>query len=263
MNNLFKIITFSCLVFIVSCSQTEVTTTLDQKAVVESYLATNHPIDVRVTKEIPFSDTTTALEPVSNLVIKIQVDGQTTTLTPDTAGHYRSTFLVKESKTYNMSFDYNGRTISATTTIPTRPQGFKSGATELIIPPYTVGARPPTFPSPVTLTWTNTASDYYIVAVKSTDALAELVNPYRQGGNRIFRERPTQTNTVDVRAPQFTYYGNHDLLLYHINVEYVSLYDDSGNNSLNLTAPYSNVNNGLGIFTGISADTLKLLVKKQ
>ena len=262
MNNLVKIFAFCFIAFVVSCTQTDPLSILEQKAVVEAYLATNHPIDVHVTKEIAFADTATTLEPIFDLVIKIQVDGQTTTLKPDTAGHYRSDFNIREGKTYAMSFDYKGKTISASTTIPTRPKGFAASAKELIIPPYISGLRP-TFPTPITLTWTNTNADYYIVAVKSTDNPAEIINSARPGGNRIFRERPTQSLTVDIRAPQFSYYGNHDLLLYHINSEYVSLYDDSGSNSLNLTAPYSNVSNGLGIFTGISADTLKLLVKKQ
>jgi Domain of unknown function (DUF4249) len=263
MNNLSKISTLCLLVLTVCCTKTGPLSIIEQKAVVEAYLSPNKPIDVYVTKEIPFTDSTTTLQTINNLVIKIETNGQTYTLKADSiAGHYKSTVNVVESQTYKMSFVYNGKTLSATTTIPTRPKDFKASATELVIPQFTFGG-PPQFPSPVTLTWTNATSDYHLVTVKSTSTSSETINPNRPGGNRIFRERPTQTNTVDIRAPQFTYYGSHDVLLYHINVEYVSLYDDSGSNSLNLTAPYTNIENGLGIFTGISADTLKLLVKKQ
>jgi hypothetical protein len=54
----------------------------------------------------------------------------------------------------------------------------------------------------------------------------------------------------------------HAVILYKLNPEYSTLYDDSGNSSINLKAPYSNITNGLGIFTGMNADTLYLNVKK-
>jgi hypothetical protein len=52
------------------------------------------------------------------------------------------------------------------------------------------------------------------------------------------------------------------LILYHLNADYAALYNDTGNSSQNLTNPTTNIENGLGIFTGINADTLLLNVIK-
>jgi len=49
-------------------------------------------------------------------------------------------------------------------------------------------------------------------------------------------------------------------VLYHLNPEYAALYKFSGNTSLNIREPTTNIENALGIFTGINADTLKIYV---
>ena len=44
---------------------------------------------------------------------------------------------------------------------------------------------------------------------------------------------------------------------------YAQLYDDNGTSSLNLAKPPTNVVNGLGVFTGINADTLLIQVNEN
>jgi len=50
------------------------------------------------------------------------------------------------------------------------------------------------------------------------------------------------------------------VILYHLNPEYAALYKFSGNTSLDIKEPVTNIENAMGIFTGISADTLKIHV---
>jgi hypothetical protein len=54
----------------------------------------------------------------------------------------------------------------------------------------------------------------------------------------------------------FEYLGTHRIILYRILPDYSALYDVNSNSSQNLTSPDSDIENGLGIFTGINADTL-------
>jgi hypothetical protein len=86
------------------------------------------------------------------------------------------------------------------------------------------------------------------------------------GGNanaaRQFRSSPAQNNSTELAGPNFGYYGRYDVILYRINAEYASLYSENGSSSINLSQPYTNVNNGLGIFTGLAADTLRITVTK-
>ena len=60
----------------------------------------------------------------------------------------------------------------------------------------------------------------------------------------------------------FSHYGTHQIIVYRVNPEYAALYESSGNSTLSLAQPPTNVENGLGIFTGVSSDTLYLEVEK-
>ena len=61
---------------------------------------------------------------------------------------------------------------------------------------------------------------------------------------------------------EFSHYGTHQIIVYRVNPEYAALYERSGNSTLSLEEPPTNIENGLGIFTGASSDTLYLEVVK-
>jgi hypothetical protein len=269
MKNIFFLLISVSMVLTTACNNDLITSPIiPQKAVVEAYLSPNRPMDVLITKELPFSDTTTQVVPITNLVVKIQYDATTITLKSNGDGHYLSDVKVDSNKTYRLFFDYGGKTLEATTTIPAKPTGFSESVTEIKITQYQQGGGGGfggTQPDPLKLAWNNPNNDYFFVVAHNTENYPEEIN-IRPAGvvvpNRQFRSRPQATSAYEIRPRQFVYYGHHDMILYRINGEYASLYDDTGSNSLNLTAPYTNVKNGLGIFTGVSADTLKFLVSK-
>jgi hypothetical protein len=258
------------LFFIAACTKTDPLSNLDARAVVEGYLAAGDTIDVKITKEIPFgSDSTTAAEPIDNLTVSLETDGKTISLKGIGDGHYTAQSLIQAEKTYKLKFDYNGKTVTATTTIPTKPQNFKTSVTVLAISKIDFsGGFPtslPSFPDPVKLTWTNSDNTFYLSAIKNLETSPEAVfgGTINFGGRRppVFN-RPTQSNSTEIETRRIEYYGNHLVLLMHVQPEYAALYENSGNSSLSLSPPPTNIENGLGIFTGFAADTLKLLVKK-
>jgi hypothetical protein len=51
--------------------------------------------------------------------------------------------------------------------------------------------------------------------------------------------------------------------IFNIAIFAAALYSDNSNSSQNLSNPTTNITNGLGIFTGISSDTLYLQVKQK
>jgi hypothetical protein len=268
MKNIFFLLISASIVLTSACKDDLTTSAAPQKAVVEAYLSPNHPMDVLITKELPFSDTTTQVVPITNLIVKIQFDTTTLTLKSNGDGHYLSAVNVDSNKTYHLFFDYGGKTLEATTTIPAKPTGFSESVVEIKIAQYTQGGGGgfgTVQPDPLKLAWNNPNNDYFFVVAHNTESFPEEIN-IRPAGvdvpNRQFRSRPQATSAYEIRPRQFQFYGHHDIILYRINGEYASLYDDTGSNSLNLTAPYTNVKNGLGIFTGVAADTLKLLVSK-
>ena len=51
----------------------------------------------------------------------------------------------------------------------------------------------------------------------------------------------------------YTQYGKHKITIYKVNEEYALLYETSAQDSRDLNEPYTNINNGLGNFSGFSS----------
>ncbi len=244
---------------------------LEPRAVVEAYLSAGDSIQILVTEEIPFgSQTDTLADPINGLSITLESENKTIFLISRGEGIYSSPEQIEEGKKYTLQFVYNGKTILAQTTIPSKPQNFALSVSELTITPFSFGGgfpgTRPTFPDPVRLTWNNDDQSYYLSAFKNIETTQESIFD----GQLIFGgrnrppsfNRPTQLAGAEIETPRIQYYGMHDILLMHVQPEYAALYETNGSSSLNLAPPPTNIENGLGIFTGYAADTLQLLVKK-
>ena len=264
MKYFIQLITASYLVAtLAACTKDTTVTQSTAKAVVEAYLTPNQNINVSVTKEIVLSTTDSVVtqQAIDGLTVQIANNGKTYTLKGAGLGNYQgdSTLKVIAGQTYSLQFIYNGNTISASTMIPTKTDTFNSSANT--IQAVANGSPFTNIASPVELTWSNPNNEYHIVVVQNTDLSPTPINPAHIG-NRRFRNSPNQGTTYELRPFSFQYFGNYLLLLYKLNPEYASLYNDNGNTSQNLTPPYSNVTNALGIFTGVNIDTLNFTVTR-
>jgi hypothetical protein len=246
------------------------------KPVVEAYLVAGKPIAITVKKEIAFTADTSAVQaPILGLNIKVSGDGQTYTLKSSGNGLYESdkTVKLKVGITYSLSFDYNGKPISASTTIPTKPVGFKSDLTSIARTKLDLSSGSSTIRNPdenidVNLTWTNSASEYHFVVADNIETKPEAIiilpiNSNFQEIIRRFRSQPLQGTETRLRSQQFQYFGKHNLVLLKVNPDYAALYNNSGTTSQNISTPPTTITNGLGIFTGINADTLAFTVKQK
>lgn len=235
------------------------------KAVVQGYLKLGQPIDIYISKEAPFSDTTISDLALKGLSVEVETNGQIVKLKDNGNGHYTSESRVDSNKTYHLRFDYGGKKLTASTFVPVRPKNFKSNVSSFKI----ASGFPPSFPDPLKLEWTSEREAYYLIVAENTEASPEVVfsgGPFgsstTNNNSRFFRQSPFQGNSTELQSQLFRYYGNYHLVLFRINAEYASLYTDNGNSSLSLTTPYTNITNGLGIFTGMSSDTLAFNVNK-
>lgn len=255
------------LAILFSCKKIEVASADPNVAVVEAYLNPGHEIQIHVTHQLVFQSSDTAVMPIEHLAITVTSPDTAVICITDSAGYYRAPILPREELTYTMEFVYNNKVVSASTSIPIKPENYEASGTSIIV--GNIGGEPgsgnpPTQPTPLTLTWDNDELSYYMVVTENIETdpepifdTADIV-PFR-----VFRNTPDRTNTENINPGSFYYLGHHRVILFHLNPEYAQLYDDNGSSSLNLAKPPSNIINGLGVFTGINSDTLYILVEEE
>jgi hypothetical protein len=285
MKNIFYNLLIISILSIIFCSCETVTNdviTAGDKPVIEAYLVPNQAVNMHITKEIPYTvNDSVAAEPINNLSITIKDEtGKTFLLKSSSGGIYKSASSEKiiAGKTYSLSFTYNGRTISASTTVPLKPAKFAIDKTsitrtqiDLSNGSFTGGSVSQDDASPVTARWTNPTSDYYFIAVDNLEPVpvSVIILPNTTEGNDIqritrrFRQQPVQGESNELRPQSFQYFGKHRIILYKVLPDYAALYKSNGTTSQNITTPPSIISNGLGLFTGVNADTVVFVVNKR
>lgn len=279
------IITFLLLVqtALLNCTKTNDVINPGEKPIVEAYLAPGHPVSMKVFTEIPYAETSEGVStPIDGLSIKITgSNGKVFNLKSMGEGVYQSAIneLIEGAPVkYRMEFVYKGRTVSAETEIPIKPEGFTISTSTIYRTQINLsGGGFPGGPgggfggsdnTPVELSWNNPENVYHFIAVENTEAEPQqIIIPPSGSEFPAFRFRFTNEPLLgahnSIQPQSLEYFGNYDVILYRINPDYSALYQSSGTTTQNLSTPPSSITNGLGIFTGINADTLNLYVGKN
>lgn len=253
------------------CEKQLATPVYNEDPVIEGYLFANDIASIRITSQIAVIDAmSSAGEGIDSLQVYIDTDSGTHQLINTGNGIYQdSTLVLIERKQYHLHFQYRGKTVSATTTLPGLPRNFTQSVSEITLQKIdsTTTFTPGSFQmnDPIEIEWDNTDQSYFMIVVQNIESELELIrdttNPRFQVAN--FRNEPSVADAYRLRDQQFQYFGTHMITLYHLNPDYAALYTGNSNSSQNLSNPTTNITNGLGIFTGISTDTLFLEVHKQ
>lgn len=239
--------------------------------VVEAYLYVGHPFKVVVSNLVGVTEVD-----VDNFSITISNNEASFVLNPAGNGLYVSNddILVKEDAgDYTLHFMQDDVEVSSLSIVPSKPVSFTLSATEIEIEPREIGNGPIGGPGTIDddiigLNWSNAIKDFYFPYFENIEENPELINSNLDttDGNRpriFFRGEPTQESSSEIRPLQFQYYGRYNVILFHVNADYAALYKEQDNSSsLNLQPPFTNVVNGMGIFTAIHSDTVVLTVKK-
>ena len=172
--------------------------------------------------------------------------------------------------TFRIEVELDDEILAATTVIPKSPPAVSLSSGSLYIPKAEsmMDFRSIEMPDPVELTWDNPDADYYFLTVQNIEYNPTAIMPDppedRPFGGSGFAfqmiTRPTNDNIHTIDTRQLTHYGTHRIIFTSINEEYVNLYNSLNQDSRELNEPYSNVENGLGIFTAFNSDTLYLEV---
>ena len=238
--------------------------------VVTAYLQAGSVVSVQLAHQQSASAQTYPAPSVDNLDVMVTVNDTVHHLAPMGNGLYvDSAFYAQAGGRYDLRFAYNGKQVSAYTIIPSKPTNFAQSVTEISVTQITSSTSSTGGfgdDSRVALTWDNADASYYVVVVQNMETNPEkIVDTVSTSSDtsRVFRNRPTTGTEYDVNGRSFTYFGKHRLILYHINPDYASLYDNSTSSSQSLSTPSTGIANGVGIFTAINADTLYLQVDKK
>jgi len=266
-----KLITIFLLV-LVACEKEYQTENISRNIVVEGYVSPGDSVGIQIFRILKYSGSDSVVTTVDTCTVDIFVNNKHFTLNKLNSGYYRlkvSSLAINEGDTIKMSFSVDGYSVNASTQVPAKPVNFKSSVTSVTMPSMSGGFNKGAFKQfePLEFSWENKDNSYYMVAVKPVDETSELINSRDTIDDgrrvRIFRNEPSTSSSYMMEPFQFRYYGKQYVILYHLNPEYASLYKFTGNTSLNITEPSTNVVNGLGIFTGMNTDTLIINVIKQ
>ncbi len=253
-----------------SCTKENLNTGMDSNIpVVEAYLEPGNAASVKLSKMLPFSEN----EYPGSLIIDsaevyIGYNGADYICTPieDEPGMYislDSNLIVEAGAEYSLSFEYNDYTVTSTTSVPSKPVNADLSTTI-----YTVSQSsmmPGLIQEPLTVTWDNPDNAYHIIIVEYMES---SYNPIRWNMDPETFDQFRKISTEPVSGDSYNldtrkhllFYGSYQIHIYKVNEEYVNLYENISQNSLNLTEPLTNIKNGLGIFTGINSVTLYLEV---
>lgn len=265
--NIFFLITLTSFILF-SCDEEPVNLEDIQEVVVEGYLAAGTSAQIRLTELIVFGNED-SLQTIDDAEVYISSDNETYSLEPIGDGFYKNEDLVFQAEaTYNLEFEYFGKTITASTFIPSKTEELSISESLIYrtqINDFT-DLQNQDIPEPTEVTWTDPNDSYYFISLKNLEADPELVNNLF-ADNNIERPEiitpPEVTNTYFINQfRDITHFGNYEVIVFKVNPEYAELYQADDLNTNSFTEAATNIENGFGIFTGVNSDTILFEVKQ-
>jgi hypothetical protein len=257
-----KIVLLLVSILVVACGEKVMTYDMNTSIpVVEGYLITGASnLSVKVYSMESFDENNISFsKPIKNL--ELYINDRKLTETAD--GTYTLTFsdgLLDPGKICNLTFKYNNQTVSASTTMPLKIQNAKISHPVIMRYSY---YNPYYDELDIEITWDNPDNSYYQVYIWNLDYTGSTGGPQIHISDRGFGRvmmQPFQGDLYTLKMHDMFSFGRYVCYLYRINKDYAELYERLS--SSDLANPVSFITNGLGVFTGISADTIPYRVEE-
>ena len=268
MKNKNKVITFillaSFVIAFIGCEE-NISTEIDKDlVVVQGFLYEGQPVkDISLSEVLPLGSLDTLASPINGAAVSVSNSETKYLLIPDEEkeGYYyypEDDFTVNSGDEFKLEIIYGDQKLSAITTVPQKPQNLILKSETLLIPNITTGIRnlPDLDYYSTSLTWDNFDNGYYYVVIENIENNPIAINIQSGRFATRFVSAPTISNEFKVSFRTVTHLGNHLMILYKVNQEYVDLYESRDQDSRNLNEPLTNIENGLGVFSAFASDSV-------
>jgi hypothetical protein len=254
------------IILLISCEKVNVATKTEKTPVIEAFIMPQKDtITVSVKYMIPYTGTDTIQMPVSGVPVFLIHKKDTVLMTeyPDSSGEYRvlsSKLNFKPGDSIGLYGLYEDAVFRSATRIPDSIQSLAISTSSLF---FTGDPKGMMDSGGLTITWSNPASDYYYVIIENTETSPTPLNDMVADLPSMSFAAPSQADQFQVSMRNIRYYGKHRVIVFHINPEFADLFDNAELTSNAITQPPGNVENAMGIFTALTADTVYFTVYKN
>jgi hypothetical protein len=244
--------------FFVACEDSNPDFDLEEYPVVEAYLIPGQPVDrINVFKMSNFIDSINDGNVISGLQIVLTVDSVEYFLTENSENPGNYIYAAKDLEIVpgsfcELEFEYNGKIVSAETTIPGKPENLVLSKSSISV---SMGGWGGSAMEPIEVSWDNPGNDYFYMVATNIEEDPTPVHEEVEDAPTSVGTSPSTSNLINIVPNQCRYYGTYEMVLFRVNPEFAELSLYTTTNTINLTEPYTNINNGKGIFTAFASDT--------
>jgi Domain of unknown function (DUF4249) len=263
--------------FLTGCFDSELEFEDQFEPVLEAYLYADKAFEnVKLSTMISFGTDSSGGDMITDATISLENDLSSWTLVHNDSlpGYYdlEETPSFSPGDTLKLNVELDDEVLIAMTVVPGNPPAVSKSSGSIYIPKVNDPREFKTIemPDPLELTWDNPEGKYYFLHIQNIESNPISIRPEvpdgmpagRGPGGFAFEmvTEPTNGTFYAIEAMQLKYYGTHRIIMTSVNDEYVNLYSSLNQDSRELNEPYSNVTNGLGIFTAFNSDTLYIEV---
>ncbi|MCK4880838.1 MAG: DUF4249 family protein [Bacteroidales bacterium] len=273
MNKCF--ILFGLIPLLTGCFDSDMVFEDQYEPVVEAYLYVDKEVgNIQLSSMISFGTDSSGGEKITNALMVLEGESDSWILFHDEFSPGR--YYMEErpemvpGDTFRLRVELEEESLSAVTVIPDNPPAVSMSSHSISITKVDnmMDFRNVVMPDPVELTWNNPGAKYYFLNIQNIESYPIPIMPDPPENSRfatggfLFQmiTQPTNDSYYFIDIRQLEYFGTHRIIFTSVNDEYVYLYNSLNQDTRELNEPYTNIENGLGIFTAFNSDTLYLEV---
>ena len=281
-NKLFFSAFFSITFLTLSCEDDLLPVPEADLIVVRGYLYAGQPVtDVILTSTLTLDDESETAIPIDSAVVALKRGAEEFVLTPvhsydttetDTTFSITYTYpdsdlVVTEGDTFILDINYGEQHLTSEAIVPEKPDSFSSNIDTMYVPSFDRNRDYIRWifadSNIIRLNWDNPEDHFHYLLMDNVEEDPEPLEKTLPPRWRRFISEPFIDTSYAMLASTITHFGRHDIVLFHVQTDYVLLYQSSGQNSRDLNEPYNNINGGLGMFTAFNSDTVSIVLLPQ